>query len=90
LVDNFTNDEQKEKDEGINGQIYITDGKYRVPVCVDNRSSIYETSGIYTIYNLALENDNYYMNYGIYANGLLVESCSKRYLIEYSNMALIE
>jgi len=90
LVDNFTNDEQKEKVVGINGQIYVTDGKYRVPVCVDNRSSIYETPGIYTIYNVALENDNYYMNYGIYANGLLVESCSKRYLIEYSNMALIE
>ena len=38
----------------------------------------------------ALENDNYYMNYGIYANGLLVETCSKRYLKELSNMTLIE
>jgi hypothetical protein len=90
LVDNFTNDEQKEKVVGINGKIYVTDGKYRVPVCVDNRSSVYETPGTYTIYNIALENDNYYMNYGIYANGLLVESCSKRYLKEYSNMQLIE
>ena len=26
----------------------------------------------------------------IYANGLLVESCSKRYLKEISNMTLIE
>jgi len=38
---------------------------------------------------VALENDDYYMNYGIYANGLLVESCSKRYLKEESNMELI-
>lgn len=30
------------------------------------------------------------MNYGIYANGLLVESCSRRYLKEMSNMSLIE
>ena len=31
------------------------------------------------------------MNYGIYANGLLVETCSKRYLteLELSNMTLI-
>ena len=28
--------------------------------------------------------------YGIYANGLLVESCSQRYLKELSNMDLIE
>jgi hypothetical protein len=44
----------------------------------------------YTIYHFALENDNYYMNYGVYANGLLVETCSKRYLTELSNMELIE
>ena len=36
------------------------------------------------------ENDNYFGNYGIYANGLLVETCSKRYLKELSNMSLID
>jgi hypothetical protein len=30
------------------------------------------------------------MNYGIYANGLLVESCSKRYLAELSGMKLLK
>ena len=34
--------------------------------------------------------ENYYGNYGIWANGLLVETCSKRYLKELSGMALIE
>ena len=62
---------------------------YRLPACVDNRSSVYEVEGNYTIYHLALENENYYYNYGIYANGLLVETCSKRYLTELSNMMLI-
>ena len=72
------------------GKIYVTDNKYRVPACADPRASVYENVGTYTIYHLALENDNYYMNYGIYANGLLVETCSKRYLKELSNMSLIE
>ena len=90
LVDSFTNNEQKEKVIEINGNTYITDNKYRLPVCADLRASIYEISGTYTIYHLALENSDYYMNYGIYANGLLVETCSKRYLKELSNMDLIE
>jgi hypothetical protein len=41
------------------------------------------------IYHIALENDDPYMNYGIYANGLLVESCSKRYLKELSKMRIL-
>jgi len=90
LVDNFINEDEKEKTIEINDRIFVTDNKYRLPACVDHRSSIYEIEGTYTIYHIALENENYYMNYGIYANGLLVESCSKRYLKEYSNMILKE
>jgi len=90
LVDSFTSEEQREKTIKVNGKIYVTDNKYRLPACVDSRASVYETSGDYTVYHLALENDDYFMNYGIYANGLLVETCSKRYLKELSNMVLIE
>lgn len=57
--------------------------------CIDERTKVYQKRGYQTIYHLALENDYYYGNYGIYANGLLVESCSKRYLKELSNMTLI-
>ena len=89
LVDNFINDEQKQQVIHINGDTFVTDGKYRLPACVDNRSSVYETEGTYTIYHFALDNDDYFMNYGIWANGLLVETCSKRYLKELSNMKLI-
>jgi hypothetical protein len=60
-----------------------------LPACVDNRASVYEKPGSFTIYHLALDNNDYYMNYGIYANGLLVETCSKRYLKEISKMTLI-
>jgi hypothetical protein len=56
---------------------------------VDSRASAYEKEGKFTIYHLALENDDSRINYGIYANGLLVETCSRRYLKELSNMILL-
>jgi hypothetical protein len=90
LVNKFESEEQREKTKQVNGQLYVTDGKYRLPACAHPTAPVYETPGNYTIYHLALENDDYYMNYGIYANGLLVETCSKRYLKELSNMTLIE
>jgi hypothetical protein len=90
LVDNFTSEEQQENVKEILGAIYVTSGKYRLPACLDERASVYETEGNYTIYHFALEHENYYCNYGVYANGLLVETCSKRYLKELSNMILIE
>jgi hypothetical protein len=90
LVDDFRDLEQRDKTIDVLGKIYVTDGKYRLPACIDERTSVYETKGIYTIYHLALENDDYYSNYGIYANGLLVETCSKRFLKELANMELVE
>ena len=91
LIDNFKDKQQFEKVMNHhNGNYYMTDGKYRLPACLDEKSSVYEKEGKYTIYHIALENDNYLMNYGIFANGLLVESCSKRYLKELSGMTIIE
>jgi len=89
LVDKFTSDEQRENTIKINRKLYVTDGKYRLPACADEKASVYDKSGYYNIYHFALENDDYYMNYGVYANGLLVETCSKRYLNELSNMELL-
>jgi hypothetical protein len=80
---------QEEKTREVNGDIYVTDKKYRLPACVDERTTVYEPEGKYTIYHIALENDDYFMNYGIFANGLLVETCSKRYLAELSEMTLL-
>ena len=90
LVDEFVSEEQKQKAIKLNeNRLCITDRKYRLPACLDERTTVYEISGTYTIYHLALENPDYYMNYGIYANGLLVETSSKRYLKEVSGMELI-
>jgi hypothetical protein len=91
LVDHFVSEEQKEKAiEANENRLCMTDHKYRLPAYVDERTTVYEIPGTYTIYHFALENDDYYMNYGIYANGLLVESCSKRYIKELSGMEIIE
>ena len=90
LVDDFVSDEQRDKTREVNGQLFVTDRKYRLPACADPRASVYQNKGNHTIYHIALEHEDYYMNYGVYANGLLVETCSRRYLKELSNMLLIE
>ena len=90
LVDSFSSAAEMANVIEVNGDTYVTDNKYRLPVCCDERACVYEVKGNYTIYHFALENADYYMNYGIYANGLLVESCSKRYLKELSGMILLE
>jgi hypothetical protein len=90
LVDDFASRRQREKTIELTGNTYVTDRKYRLPACADERATVYENVGDYMIYHIALDNEDYYGNYGIYANGLLVESCSKRYLKELSKMELIE
>jgi len=89
LVDELKENEI-DKTRLVLGNIFITDNKYRLPACVDNRAKYYDNEGSFTIYHIALDNNDYYMNYGVYANGLLVETCSKRYLKELSGMSLIE
>ena len=88
LVDWLTED-QGEKTMKEFGRIFETDGKPRLMTFLNEKAIVYETPGTYTIYHLALENENYYGNYGIYANGLLVESCSKRYLKELFDTEII-
>jgi hypothetical protein len=84
-VDNIS-DEQIQKTKEILKDIYITDDKYRLLTCIDSRSEKIKEEKEYTIYHFALENNDYYMNYGVYANGLLVESSSLRYMKELSGM----
>ena len=90
LVNEFSSLEERKKVKEMNGGLFRTENVFRLPACLDNRACVYEIKGKYKVYHLALENVNDYSNYGIYANGLLVESCSKRCLKEYSNMKLIE
>jgi hypothetical protein len=72
------------------GEIYQTEDFYRLPACMDPRAKPFTTPGDYKIWHFALENDDVYSNYGVYANGLLVESSSIRYMTELSKMTLID
>ena len=82
-------DDQWENTKAMLGNVYITDHHFRLMACVDEKAQPFKRDAMIDIYHIALENEDYYMNYGIYANGLLVESCSKRYLTELSNMRII-
>jgi hypothetical protein len=90
LVPRFESPEQRAETKKVLGDNYVTDGHYRLPACVDRRAEVYSEKGEFNVYHIALENSDYYMNYGVYANGLLVESTSKRYLLKLSGMKLLE
>jgi hypothetical protein len=72
------------------GRIYVSEGYYRVPAHLDDRAEPYPVEGSATIWHFALEHDNPYANYGVFANGLLVESSSVKYMAELSGMELVE
>lgn len=84
---------EKQKEDTIKhlGKLYITDNKYRLMACVDERAEPWNSNGEFTIWHFALENSDERMNYGVYVNGgLLVETCSINILKKWSNMTYIE
>ena len=91
ILENYITEKQKEDTMKHLGKIFITDRKYRLMACLDDRAEPWNSKGAYTIWNFALENENDGWNYGVYANGgLLVETCSIRFLKKKSNTELIE
>jgi len=80
---------QKEATVKHLGKLFVTDKKYRLMACVDERAEPWNSEGAYTIWHFALENKDERMNYGVYANGgLLVETCPITTLKNKSNMTL--
>jgi hypothetical protein len=80
---------EKQKEDTIKhlGKLFVTDTKYRLMACVDERAEPWNSKGMYIIWHFALENHDESTNYGVYANGgLLVETCSIRFLKKKSNM----
>ena len=82
-------DKEREDLEELMGKIYVTENRYRLMACVDERAEPYDQEGLYTIWHFALEHEHIRANYGVYSNGLLVESSSKRMMSEYSGMKLL-
>jgi hypothetical protein len=86
LVDHLT-EEQQDATIEVLGKIKITGQKYRLMSYLDDRATPFEKEGLHKIWHLSLQNDDIYSNHGIYANGLLVETCSKR-MMHYSGIEL--
>jgi len=86
LVDSLTENQRQETVKHL-GKVFVTDGKYRLMACIDERATPFNSEGVHTIYHLALEHEDGNMNYGVYANGgLLVETCCLNSLRSRSNM----
>ena len=75
LKRNLTKEQEYKIKENYDN-IFLTDGYYRLPAFLDESNKPYRKGGIQKIYHIALESCNINMNYGIYANDLLVESCA--------------
>jgi hypothetical protein len=43
--------------------LYITENRYRLPACVDERATVYKIPGNYNIFHFALEYEDKFMNY---------------------------
>jgi hypothetical protein len=88
LVDRLTHSQQHDTIKQL-GDLFVTDGKYRLLAQLDERAEPWGSEQCYTIWHVALENENIKSNYGIYVNGgLLVESSSINFLQNKSNMCL--
>jgi len=87
LVDKLTQKQQEDCLQ-LQGKLYKTGEKYRLPACVYEKCSVYEKPGQYKVWHLSLQNENDRMNYGIYAEGVLVETCSIRALTKISGLQL--
>ena len=79
LVKELVGDQRKMVNEAL-GQIFVTEGHYRLPAYLDERAEIYQTNGPFNVYDLCLEGADPKSNHGIYANGLLAETCFIREL----------
>jgi hypothetical protein len=88
LVDSIT-DKQREELTAQLGRIFVTDKKYRLTAMVDERAEPWSSEGKYAIWHFALEHDDILMNYGIYANGLLAETCSINTMRTKSNLDIV-
>ena len=88
LVHKLT-DYQKEETLKVYGRLFDTEYKYRLEAYLDERAGPWSEKGECTVWHVALENDNETWNYGIYANGLLVESISKRAITTSKTLSLM-
>ena len=78
LLDSVSGDQMQTIKKSF-GDLYLTEGKIRLMAMDDPEAELYPVQGTHEIYNFALSTED--KNYGVYANGKLVE-CSFPYWIK--------
>ena len=73
LLDDVSGDQLTRIKKSFGG-VFFTEGKMRLMAMDDETAEPYLTKGIFPIYNFVLEAPNENTNYGVFANGKLVES----------------
>jgi len=86
----ITEEVKKKTKEITRDDKWLTGKKYRLLTCLDERAQPYEEEGVFNIWHFALDHFDRFMNYGVYANGLLVETCDIYNMEEHSGLELIE
>jgi hypothetical protein len=82
--------QQKARHLKLMKSLYMTTDKFRLMAFIDEKAEPYIAPGDHEIWHLALENENPVCNYGIYANGLLVETASIKTMTERFGLVTIE
>jgi hypothetical protein len=75
LVNDITDDQRAKLIQAQN-RVFVTDKLYRLIACVDDRAVPHQAAGEHMVWHFALEHPRPDRNYGVYANGLVVESAS--------------
>jgi hypothetical protein len=85
LVDELT-EKQRIDIMKLSGKIQQLDGMYLLPVGLHSKAIPLDIYGKHNIYHIVLEDEMPDKQYGIFANEVLVESCSYNDFVAYSSM----
>lgn len=88
LVDELT-ELQEDRVTKIFGFVKMIEGKYALPVWLDNQAQFVLSKNEVSLYHIVLESEEEREAYGVCANGVWVESCSEFDFEKYSGMVAI-
>jgi hypothetical protein len=72
----YVDDEQRRQMASILGRIVVTDKLFSLPAAANAHAVPYTVAGDITVYDFSVSHAIRTMNYGVYANGLLVDCSS--------------
>ena len=79
-------DEEIKLSKNYRNELCKIDNYYLLLSCIDSGAEVYNDLENFTVYNISLESDNLDENFGIFSNGMLIESCGINYLKKYMQL----